>query len=354
MSPVDAASPAARTGAHAHKVGLAYWGVTILLAVGVLIAYADRSSISAAIANHAFTRYFAMSAVNRGWLGSAFFWSYALAQIPLGWAVDRYGAKIPYAVCFALWCIATALSGAATAFAALVVMRFVVGAAEAVVMPASYRWFRYNVPERHTGSAIGIFAMGNKLGTALGAPLAAWLIVAYDWRIMFLITGSLGLIWLIPWMLMVRNDLPKGAEIAIARRRVSSVSFRSLLSSPVVWGGIIVNFCYSYFVFYCMTWMPSYLVEQQGLSAGTIAASTPSSASSASRSSPSAQAGPRTGSSNGAAIPVRTAQDVRRRRIRRCDDGAVRREGEQPEHGAVLEHLLAFVARSRRAPTTSP
>jgi ACS family D-galactonate transporter-like MFS transporter len=44
------------------------------------------------------------------------------------------------------------------------------------------------------------------------------------------------------------------------------VSFGSLLSSPVVWGGMINNFCYGYFTFYCMTWMPAYLVEQRGLS----------------------------------------------------------------------------------------
>ncbi|MEM5366399.1 MFS transporter [Paraburkholderia azotifigens] len=43
-------------------------------------------------------------------------------------------------------------------------------------------------------------------------------------------------------------------------------SLNNLLSSPVVWGGLITNFCYSYFAFYCMTWMPAYLVEQRGLS----------------------------------------------------------------------------------------
>jgi MFS family permease len=145
-------------------------------------------------------------------------------------------------------------------------MRLIVGATEAVVMPASYRWIRHHVPERHTGAAIGIFAMGNKVGTALGAPVAAWLILAYDWRLMFVITGLLGLIWLIPWSLMVKNDWPRKEEMAEARRRASSVSFHSIILSPVVWGGMIVNFCYGYFTFYCMTWMPSYLVETRGLS----------------------------------------------------------------------------------------
>lgn len=264
--PIARPAPATAAEAQPAVVGAACWGIMVLLALGVLIAYADRSSISAAIANDAFNAHFGMSAVNRGWLGSAFFWSYALAQIPMGWLVDRYGAKIPYAIFFAMWCIATALSGAMIAFAGLVIMRLIVGAAEAIVMPASYRWIRHNIPERHTGTAIGIFAMGNKIGTAIGAPLAAWLIVAHDWRLMFVVTGSFGLIWLVPWMLIVRNDLPRKEQMAAVRRRAASVPFSAIIASPVVWGGIIVNFCYSYFVFYCMTWMPSYLVEQHGLS----------------------------------------------------------------------------------------
>lgn len=264
-APQNQAEPAAPEAPQLAS-NLVRWSIMLLLAVGVLIAYADRSSISAAIANTAFNDHFAMSAVNRGWLGSAFFWGYALAQIPMGWIVDRYGVKVPYAIFFALWCAATAISGAMTAFAALVIMRLIVGASEAIVMPASYRWIRHNIPERHTGTAIGVFAMGNKIGSAIGAPVAAWLIVAYDWRLMFVVTGALGLLWLVPWLLLVRNDLPKKEDMAAVRKRASSVSFRSIILSPVVWGGIIVNFCYSYFVFYCMTWMPSYLVEQKGLS----------------------------------------------------------------------------------------
>ena len=83
---------------------------------------------------------------------------------------------------------------------------------------------------------------------------------------MFVATGLVGLIWLAPWLLLVRNDLPSKAELAQANRSARTVSFGSILSSPVVWGGMITNFCYGYFTFYCMTWMPAYLVEQRGLS----------------------------------------------------------------------------------------
>jgi ACS family D-galactonate transporter-like MFS transporter len=252
--------------AKAEKLNAAQMGVLALLTLGVMIAYLDRSSISSALANPTFVQHFDMSNVNRGWVASAFFWSYALTQLPMGWIVDRYGVKAPYAICFAVWCIATAATGVISAFVGLFFMRFIIGAMEAVVMPASYRWLRHNIPERHIGVAIGIFAMGNKIGTAVGAPIAAWLIVAYDWRLMFILTGALGLVWLVPWLAAVKNDLPTKAEMPEARRKASTVPFKNIIASPVVWGGIIVNFCYSYFVFYCMTWMPAYLVEQQGLS----------------------------------------------------------------------------------------
>ena len=108
--------------------------------------------------------------------------------------------------------------------------------------------------------------MGNKFGPAIGAPVAAWLIVHYNWQMMFFITGAAGLVWLVPWLLMVGNDLPKRADMAAIRRNASVVPFANIIASPVVWGAMIVNFCYGYFTFYCMTWMPAYLVEQRGLS----------------------------------------------------------------------------------------
>ena len=242
------------------------WAVLALLAIGVLISFVDRTSISATLADADFIRHFALTDIDRGWVNAAFFWSYGLFQVPMGWVADRYGVKWPYAISFALWCVATALMGAVTALASLVVMRLIIGMAEAIVIPASYRWIRNNFDEKHNGLAVGILAMGNKFGPALGAPVGAWFIVNYSWQMMFIATGLVGLLWLAPWLLLVRNDLPSKAELSQADRRARTVTLTNILSSPVVWGGMITNFCYGYFTFYCMTWMPAYLVEQRGLS----------------------------------------------------------------------------------------
>lgn len=257
---------ASRGASTAAPASAATWAVLLLLALGVMIAFVDRTSISSALADAPFIQHFGMTDIDRGWVNAAFFWSYGLIQVPAGWLVDRYGVKTPYTVCFVLWCLATAVTGLISTMFALVLMRVIVGAAEAVVMPASYRWIRNNFKEGQSGTAVGLFAMGNKFGPAIGAPIAAWLITAYDWRVMFIATGAVGLVWLLPWMFLVKNDLPRRQDMAAIRRKASSVTFASILSSPLVWGTLVVNFCYGYFTFFCMTWMPSYLVEQRGLS----------------------------------------------------------------------------------------
>ncbi|AZP72693.1 MFS transporter [Pseudomonas poae] len=242
------------------------WGVVVLLAFGLMIAWTDRSSMSAAIADPQFIKEFALTHVERGWLGSSVFWAYGILQLPMGWLVDRYGVKWPYAICFFLWCVAAAATGLVNSLSAMIIIRVLIGAAEAVVVPATYRYIANRFEETNKGSALAIYAVGGKMGPALGAPLAAWLIVGTSWKIMFIVTGLAGLVWLVPWLLMVRNDFPDRSELVKRKQVAATVPLRNLLVSPVVWGGLITNFCYAYFAFFCMTWMPAYLVEQRGLS----------------------------------------------------------------------------------------
>lgn len=243
------------------------WIILVLLAVGTLIAFVDRTSMSSAIAAKTFKATFHLSDIGRGWLNSAFFWSYALLQVPMGWVVDRFGVKKPYAISFVIWCIASAMTSLMSALAGLIIMRLIVGAAEAVVIPATYKWIRGNFHEDQSGFAIGLYMLGAKFGPAVGAPIAAWLIVTYDWQLMFALTGVAGLIWLVPWLLMVKKDAPAARNPSpSAGRSRSTLTFGEILSSPMIWGTLINGFCYNYFTFYSMTWMPAYLVEQRGLS----------------------------------------------------------------------------------------
>jgi len=238
------------------------WTIIALLNAGMIIAYVSRSNLPVALALPDFIKSFHLSDVDRGTLNSAFFWAYAALQIPAGWIVDRYGVKWPYALSFLFWCIASAGTVFTRSVAQLTALRVILGVGESVVAPASYKWIRFNFEEKERGLAVGLYMAGTKIGPAIGPPLAVWLIVHYDWRMMFLILGLGGLVWLVPWIALVQNDARRPAKDA-SKVPASPIGFGRLMASPVVWGTVIATFCYMYFVYFCMTWMPAYFVEQR-------------------------------------------------------------------------------------------
>ena len=174
------------------------WMIIGVLSLGMIIAYVSRSALSVPLALPEFIRTFKLTLTDRGLLNSAFFWTYAFLQIPAGFLVDRYGVKFPYFLGFTIWCLASAGTALTRSIPQLILVQFLLGAGQAVVAPASYRWIRYHFAEKERGLAVGLYMTGTKLGPAIGTPLAAWLIVRYDWRKLFVLIGLGGLIWLVP------------------------------------------------------------------------------------------------------------------------------------------------------------
>jgi MFS family permease len=233
----------------------------------MIIAYIDRSNLSVALASKDFIAFFGLNDAARGTLSSIFFWPYALLQIPAGMLADRYGVKYPYAIFFAIWCCISAATGYVQTIAALVAIRLLLGVFEALVTPASMRWIRYNVPDRSRGMAMGIFMAGSKYGPAAGAYFASVLIVSHGWRTMFVILGLGGLLWLIPWLLLIRNnDQELEAQAAASANAGPRMPFLQVMRKPAIWGILIGTYCYNYFVFFSMTWLPAYFAERRQLS----------------------------------------------------------------------------------------
>jgi MFS transporter, ACS family, D-galactonate transporter len=245
------------------------WFIVGLLCLGMIIAYFDRMKLSVALASPEFLRFFGLTNTDRGALNSAFFWSYAFLQIPAGWATDRFGVKYPYAAGFFLWSVFSALAALAGSFWQLFVLRLLLGVFEAIVTPAGMRWIRFHCAENQRGFAVGLYMAAAKVGPALGAPLAAWLLAGYGWRPMFVIIGLGSLVWLIPWLLVVRDD-DRRLERADLKQQSGQIRLSRVMASPVIWGTIIGTFSYQYFVYFCMTWMPAYFVERRNLSLNSM------------------------------------------------------------------------------------
>jgi len=142
------------------------------------------------------------------------------------------------------------------------------------VTPAGMRWIRFNCAENQRGLAVGLYMAAAKVGPAVGTPLAAFLMIHYGWRNMFLILGLGCMLWLIPWMLLVKNNDRELEKTMVKKSAAPPVAFSRVLASPVIWGTVIGTFCYQYFVYFCMTWMPAYFVEHRNLSLNSMGWST--------------------------------------------------------------------------------
>ena len=149
----------------------------------------------------------------------------------------------------------------------LIALRLLLGVSEALLTPASMRWIRMNCREEQRGAAIGVVMAGTKVGPAIGAPIAAFLITRAGWQMMFVILGLCSLIWLVPWIRFATDGAtPEGT----LNRRPDEARLRDFAGNPILWGTLIGAFCYQYYVNFCITWMPSYFVERHGLSLGSM------------------------------------------------------------------------------------
>jgi len=246
------------------------WTIVGLLCLGMMAAYFDRVNLSIALAAPDFKNFFGLTDQDRGLLNSAFFWSYAFLQIPAGWVADRFGVKYPYAAGFFLWSILSAAAALAGSIWQLFALRLLLGIFESIVTPAGMRWIRFNCAENQRGLAVGLYMAAAKAGPALGAPLATWLLLAYGWRLMFVVLGVGCMVWLIPWLMLVRDDDRKIERAANQMKKGPGIPFSRVMASPVIWGTVIGTFSYQYFVYFCMTWLPAYFVERRNLSLNSM------------------------------------------------------------------------------------
>ncbi len=233
-----------------------------LLCVAFIVAYFDRQNLSFALTVPDFKAFFKITEVERGWLNSAFFWSYTLLQVPAGWLIDRYGVKRPFAACFLIWSAVSGLTAWTTSTTQLFLLRLFLGAGEAVNTPAGIRWIRLNFPSGKHGFVMGLYQASAKIGPALGAPLSAWLLHAYGWQVMFMVLGFGALVWLLPWLLLVKDNDRELEKKVIVKTETGKLSFKQLISNRVTWGIIIGSFCYQYFNYFCLLDLPSYFAER--------------------------------------------------------------------------------------------
>jgi MFS family permease len=232
--------------------------VVLLLAAVLLINYIDRGALGTA--GPLIQRDLHLSNGQYGLLFSAFFWMYALIQIPVGALAERYGAHRVLTAGLVVWATATALTGLTSSFSMLIALRMMLGLGESVGFPTVSKLLAAVVPVKGLGTANGIVAFGYLIGPGVGVLLAGLLIDVAGWRGTFLIFGVCSLLWLIPW-LAVR--LPK---LATQRSDPSAPTLGMILAQRGLWGTSLGLFSSNYMWYFILSWLPGYLVKERGFS----------------------------------------------------------------------------------------
>lgn len=237
-----------------------------LLSVSVFINYIDRGNLS--IAAKGVQSELGLNGTQLGILLSAFFYTYAACQPLAGWLVDRFNVNWVLALGFFVWSSATAITGMLHGFAALLVVRLVLGIGESVAYPAYSRIIEENFPERQRGRANAAITIGQTAGPAFGMFFGAILMARFGWRWCFIVLGLASLLWLAPW-LRWQPSLP--ASATVQRDAPSLWRFLRLRAAWATCGGL---FCANYISYFFITWMPYYLKQERHFSAtkmGTVA-----------------------------------------------------------------------------------
>jgi len=277
------------TGAPADRLsrprGKLRWAVVGMCFLGVSINYLDRANLSIALPD--ITKEFGLSATVEGLILGAFFWTYALFQLPAGHFIDRFGARVTYGFAVAWWSVFTALTAVAGGAASLFGFRLGLGIGESASYPASAKVVSKWFPQRERAFATSIYDSGARFGSAIALPVVAALVAWLGWRASFVVTGAIGVFWAIGWVMWYRDPRHKSgltedelayiehggaradaeeADIAEGRRAEPAMPWRSLFGYRTVWGMMIGFFCLNFVIYFFITWFPTYLHDERGFS----------------------------------------------------------------------------------------
>lgn len=257
--------------------GRARWGIAVILFIGILINYFDRTNMS--IATKPMMAEYHLTPGEMGILLSSFAWSYALLQIPIGVLLDKIGIKWLMRVGTILWTVATAMTAIVSGMGLIIVSRVLLGVAEAPAFPAASKATGYWFPLRERGMATSTFDAAAKFSNVIGAPLVAWAVTQWGWRGGFWVTAVLSLLYAIVYWIWYRDPREHphlsseekeyitegGAQDAGEAQGGTMANLGFLLGQRKVWGLTIGFAAYGYSFYLLLTWLPGYLEKQMGM-----------------------------------------------------------------------------------------
>jgi len=267
------------------------WLVIALIFFITVVNYVDRSAIAYAIGDIARALHFAPHdlALLNGFVLAAFSLGYMLTTFFGGIAADHWGARRTLFWSALLWSLAIGLTGIAAGLAMLVAARILLGVAEGPNFPSLNRAVADWLSPHERAIALGNALVAVPLALAIGAPVVTQLILHVGWRGMFFVLMAASVLWLPLWWWLFRDDPARSrhvnaAELAHIRAGAATTApagaptgrgrapWRLLLGNPTLLANDWAFFVFGYFLFFFMTWLPSYLQQAYGMKLGAVGA----------------------------------------------------------------------------------
>ncbi len=272
--------------------GLRWWVIS-LIALATIINYIDRQSLNVLWPAISVDLYPEKTDLERkeiyALISVIFVFSYAFGQAIFGKIFDWVGTRIGFALSIGVWSIATALHAVARGLLSFSIFRSILGIAEAGNWPGATKgnaeWF----PTRERALAQGIFNSGAAIGGIIAIPFIAYLSIHFSWNMIFILVGLTGLVWLIPWMILVKSPPKSHPWISDEERQYIlsgqqnqdldqdgdfdegyNPNTSELLSRKQSWGVIIASAAIDPIWWLFVFWIPIYLSEVYGMDVKTI------------------------------------------------------------------------------------
>ena len=261
------------------KPSKARFAILALISVATMINYLDRSVMG--VANSTLSKDLSISPATMGVILSAFGWTYALAQIPGGIALDRIGTRLTYTLSLGLWSLATAFHGLMSNVTGLLSARLALGLAEAPCFPANSRILSTWFPQTERAKATGVYTVGEYIGLGLLIPVLSAIMAAWGWRSLFFLVGALGIAFALVFYALYRDpgdsksvnqaelDLITaggGTTDGLEKLAFSWANVGRLISKRQIAGASLAQFCSNSTLVFFLTWFPKYLVDERHMS----------------------------------------------------------------------------------------
>jgi ACS family hexuronate transporter-like MFS transporter len=247
------------------------WIVAFMLLLATMINYADRLTLS--VVSRIVRGEFSLTEQDYSHIVTAFLVAYAIMYAGSGYLVDRLGTKRGFALFVFAWSLAQLAHSFVRGKWSLGACRFALGLAEPGNWPAAAKAVAEWFPARQRALGVGIFNAGSSIGSAIAPPMVAWITALYGWRASFLVTGALGIGWLVLWLLIYRTPAqPPDADAAgaIAASEGARPNWKQVMRRRECYTLILVRFFTDPVIYFAIFWLPEYLGKERGFDLAEI------------------------------------------------------------------------------------